>query len=290
MLTPTAAIQTRIRNLIGATPAAFVRIDGGYTPALRWTFQAGGVRLFVKVATTPMTAGMLRSEVQAYINLRAGFMPDFVGWDDDPAHPLLIIEDLSDAVWPPPWTPDRVDQVRAQIAMMHRTPATLAPFAGLHGAHDGNWAAVAADPAPFLGLRLVTPAWLDLALPLLLTAEERCTTGGAALTHWDLRSDNICITSRGVKFVDWAEACLSNPELDLGFWLPSLAAEGGPSPEQILPDRPQVAAWVAGFFAARAGLPSIPDAPRVRQVQRQQLAPALAWAVHALDLPQPDAV
>lgn len=290
MLKPTVAIQARIRSVTGAAPSAFVRVAGGYTPAVRWTFDAGGVRLFVKVATTPVTVGMLRREAAAYTTLRADFLPAFYGWDDDDFHPLLIIEDLSRAAWPPPWTPKMVDHVLAAIAMMHGTAAALAPFAGLHGARDGNWAAVAADPAPFLALRLATPAWLDRTLPLLLDAEERCTTAGAALTHWDLRSDNICITPRGVKFVDWAEACLSNPELDLGFWLPSLAAEGGPSPEQVLPDRPEVAAWVAGFFAARAGLPPIPDAPRVRQVQLQQLAPALAWAVHALDLPAPNAV
>jgi hypothetical protein len=80
---------------------------------------------------------------------------------------------------------------------------------------------------------------------------------------------------------------VSNPQLDLGFWLPSLAYEGGPAPERILPDAPEVAAWVAGFFAARAGLPGISDAPRVRLVQRQQLATALPWAARALGLPLP---
>ncbi|MGI8639393.1 MAG: sensor histidine kinase [Pyrinomonadaceae bacterium] len=61
--------------------------------------------------------------------------------------------------------------------------------------------------------------------------------------------------------------------------------EGGPEPEKILPDAPEVAAWVSGFFAARAGLPEISDAPRVRLVQRQQMETALPWAVRALDLP-----
>jgi len=41
----------------------------------------------------------------------------------------------------------------------------------------------------------------------------------------------------------------------------------------------------AGFFAARAGLPEISDAPQVRTVQRQQLETALPWAARALDLP-----
>lgn len=97
----------------------------------------------------------------------------------------------------------------------------------------------------------------------------------------------MCITERRALFVDWNHACLSNPQLDLGFWLPSLAYEGGPAPEHILPDAPDIAAWVSGFFAARAGLPGIPDAPQVRLVQRQQLATALPWAARALGLPPP---
>ena len=87
--------------------------------------------------------------------------------------------------------------------------------------------------------------------------------------------------------IDWAEACCGNAALDLGAWLPSLAFEGGPLPEQLLPDRPEIAAWLCGYFAARAGLPTIPDAPRVRQVQREQLGTALPWMVRALALPPP---
>jgi aminoglycoside phosphotransferase (APT) family kinase protein len=133
----------------------------------------------------------------------------------------------------------------------------------------------------------VDARWLDGALPLLIRHEEQCSTDGESLTHWDLRSDNICVTETGAIFVDWNCACVSNPRLDLGFWLPSLAYEGGPAPERILPDAPGIAAWVSGFFAARAGLPGINDAPRVRLVQRQQLATALPWVARALDLPPP---
>jgi aminoglycoside phosphotransferase (APT) family kinase protein len=148
-----------------------------------------------------------------------------------------------------------------------------------------GWLAVADEPAPFLSLGMVDSEWLERALPVLLPHEESCPTTGDSLCHWDLRSDNICFEADRVLFVDWNHACLSNPRLDLGFWLPSLAYEGGPAPEEILPDAPEVAAWVSGFFAARAGLPAIPDAPHVRGVQRRQLETALAWAVRELDLP-----
>jgi hypothetical protein len=170
---------------------------------------------------------------------------------------------------------------------VHNTKVALESYAQVHGVRSSHWQAVAADPEPFLALGIADARWLERALPLLIRQEERCSTDGESPTHWDLRSDNICITERHALFVDWNCACVSNPALDLGFWLPSLAYEGGPEPERILPDAPDIAAGVSGFFAARAGLPGISDAPRVRLVPRQQLQTALPWATRALDLPPP---
>jgi hypothetical protein len=50
-----------------------------------------------------------------------------------------------------------------------------------------------------------------------------------------MRSRIKRLIGQRVVFVDWNLACRSNPELDLGFWLPSLAYEGGPAPERLLP-------------------------------------------------------
>jgi aminoglycoside phosphotransferase (APT) family kinase protein len=171
------------------------------------------------------------------------------------------------------------------IAEMHGTRAPLPLYSAVHGDRTPGWREVAANPTSFLSLQIASANWLDEALPILTKAEEACDPSGAAVTHWDIRSDNICIARHGAKLVDWPEACLSNPKLDLGFWLPSLAYEGGPPPEAILGNEPEIAAWVSGFFAARAGLPMIPDAPLVRRVQREQLSTALPWAIRALQLP-----
>ena len=83
---------------------------------------------------------------------------------------------------------------------------------------------------------------------------------------------------------------MGNAVLDVAFWLPSLELEGGPKPDAVLPSGPgvaELAALVAGFFAARAGLPPPSGAPTVRGIQLAQLRPALAWACRALGLPQP---
>jgi thiamine kinase-like enzyme len=243
--------------------------------------------VFAKVSTTPLTTAFLRREIRMYTLIHGSFLPRVIAWDDDPTEPILIIEDLSTQLWPPPWDAQRVDRVLEQIHAMHTTKANVEPFAVVHGERMPGWHSVAADPQPFLALGLASEQWLQTALPLLLTYEAQCPTDGECLAHWDLRSDNMCITATQAVFVDWNLACLSNPRLDLGFWLPSLAYEGGPPPEQILSDAPDVAAWVSGFFAACAGLPQVPDAPRVRLVQQQQLETALPWVVKALDLPPP---
>jgi hypothetical protein len=64
--------------------------------------------------------------------------------------------------------------------------------------------------------------------------------------------------------------------------LPSLRLEGGPQPWEVLPDARGLATVVAGFFAARAGLPPPAGAPAVRDFQLRQLEVALPWAAREL--------
>lgn len=283
---PAPEIAARVERMLGWAPNTWRRVHGGYTPAARFAVAAGNRTGFVKIATTKTTAWQINREIVAYAGISGRFVPRLLATDPDPETPILIIEDLSHATWPPPWDDRTVGMVLDTIAEMHATPSTLA-HGGLLVGRDAGWPTIAENPVPFLSLGLVTAEWLDKALPALIAAETACVFRGEALTHLDLRSDNLCITADGVKIVDWAEACRSAPDVDLGFLLPSLAYEGGPLPDAIQPNRPDIAAAVSGFFAARAGLPDIPQAPFVRRVQREQLSTALPWAIRALDLPPP---
>ncbi len=276
--------RCRIAELVGDVPTSFKRVSGGYTATARWTFRAGDRSFFAKIGTTEHTRTELRHEIAAYEAIRGDFMPSRIAGQDHETAPILILEDLSSFRWPTSWLAGDVDAVLATLARVHGETADLPTFAQRHGRLP-NWHVVADDNRPFLSLGLVSERWLKGALPVLLDAAARCQTAGGSLTHWDVRSDNICIRGGKAKLVDWNNACLSNPRLDIGFWLPSLAFEGGPNPESLLPDEPEIAAFVAGYFAARAGLPEIEDAPFVRRVQKEQLGPAMAWAVCALDLP-----
>jgi hypothetical protein len=268
-------------------------IHRGYTPALRLRVHLrDGSTVFIKCATTDLTAGWLRREYTVYAALDAPFMPRMLAWDPgdqaDDSCPFLVLEDLSGAHWPPPWSARRIEQVVQVLASLAQYSVPGLEPIEAESLVSRGWPEVARDPQPFLALRFATRAWLDQALPALLAASRPEALQGDSLLHTDVRSDNICFVGERVVLVDWNWTCLGNPIFDLAAWLPSLEAEGGPPPETFLPHEPEPAAVISGYFAGQAGLPIIPDAPRVREVQLQQLRSALPWAVRALGLPPLD--
>lgn len=277
-------ILKRAGRLIGCEIYPIHRAQRGYTPAFRAVCESEKGRVFVKAGVTPLTADFVRREISIFERMSFDFMPNVVAMDATSEIPILVIEDLSDASWPPPWDDRLVGQVVETIHRMHTQSAAIETFHDTLGIGESNWEEVAADPAPFLNLGIVDSRWLESSLSALLEAESKCRVDGNELCHYDLRSDNICLTKSGVKFVDWNAACMADGSLDLGFMLPSLEFEGGPRPEAIMPGRPDVAARVAGFFAMRAGLDLIPDAPFVRKVQKEQLSTALPWVIRELEL------
>ena len=197
--------------------------------------------------------------------------------------------------WPPPWRPGDVEAVRETLRDLSGRSIPGVHRLGEDGIFQLGWREVLADPGPFLGLGLATPAWLEAAGPTLLAAQRAAKIVGDDLLLCDVRSDNLCLrddpSAPGrprVTIVDWNWACLGDARFDVAFWLPSLAWEGGPAPESILPDAGDYAALVSGFFARQAGLPPIPEAPRVRWIQQVQLSTSLPWAVRALGLPPLD--
>ena len=260
-------------------------VGRGYTPAIRRIASlADGRTVFVKAATNAYTTTALRDEQRIYDQLDAPFLATRLAFEDS-EQPVMILEDLSAAHWPPVWREGDVAAVRATMAAVAATP--VSGISNIKRDDFIGWRDVASDPAPFLQLGLVSARWLTRALPILIAAEDAAEFSGTALLHADLRSDNLCLRRGQVILIDWNFACLGSPDIDIAFWSASLAAEGGGVPEDLLPNAPQLAALVSGFFAARAGLPTIPQAPRVRHIQQVQLATALPWAIRALTLASP---
>jgi hypothetical protein len=285
----TPDLRYRLQNLANKRIDQVRTIQSGYTPAQRLQIAFDDdTTCFAKIGTTPHTAQALRQENQVYQALQGSFLPQYLGWDDHPASPILLLEDFSHAFWPPPWNKTRVNQVLAALSQMWASSLPDVPaMVDMMRIWDG-WQQVAENPAPFLALGLATEDWLKQSLAILLELNTAEVVDGRSLLHFDLRSDNICFSQGRAIIIDWNLVCRGNAKVDLGFWLPSLEAEGGPQPEQLLPDAGEIAGLVSGFFAARAGLPTIQNAPRVRHIQLVQLKTALPWAARALDLPPLD--
>lgn len=282
--------EERVAELLEGRIVGRRKALGGYTPAERWIVELDdGRSVFVKAAVNDLTAGWLRKESRLYRELRAPFMAELLGWVDEGGRPMLILEDLSEAHWPPPWTDGHVEAVvRAMTEVAAIPPPSWLPASSLAEYVADGWARVAEDPAPLLRTGLIERGWLLRALPSLVEAAARAEISGDRLCHFDVRSDNLCFRSDGsVVLVDWNFAEVGNPRLDLAFWLPSLALEGGPRPESVLPDADGEAAVVAGYFASRCGEPPIPDAPGVRDMQKRQLGVALHWACRELGIAVP---
>jgi hypothetical protein len=256
-------------------------VSRGWSRNEHWTIACtDGTRAFLKVASLEPSPQWVRDEVHVYECVDGPFMPRFLGWEDG-EEPLLVLEDVSvGARVPPPWEEGDVEAVLAalQEAAAAEVTGELPPLGSLAGWHD-----VARDPAPFLSLELVSPGWLESALPVLLDASDRTPLEGDSLVHCDVRSDNLCLREGRAVLFDWNHACIGNATLDVAFWLPSLKLEGGPDPQEVGGD--EFAVVVAGFFAAHAGLPPPEGAPLVRGFQRAQLEVALPWACAVVGLP-----
>jgi hypothetical protein len=271
-----------LERLLRARVRQRERIEsGGYGRVnAHWRVELDdGRSVFVKHALTPEAEAWLRTEQLVYEHVRGSFMPGYFGGSDD----LIVLEDLTQADWPPPWTRERVEVVLAALAELRRArlPPGLPRLADLREVLLG-WPAVAGDREPLLSTGACSREWLEDALPRLLQATAEVELDGDDLLHLDVRSDNLCFRDGAAVLVDWNHASAGNGLFDVAFWLPSLRLEHGPEPWEVLPDAGPLAAAVAGFFAARAGLPPPPGAPMVREFQLRQLEVALHWAAREL--------
>jgi len=275
---------------VGARPISsqYVRGSGYGTNTAKWSAELDdGRRVFVKHALDERATEWLRDEAKVYRVVTASFLPSFVAFHDD-EQTFLVIEDLSDAYWPPPWSAHQIAMAMTTLDRVHATkpPPGLPVLDDLRAQLNG-WPTVADDPHPFLATGLCTPKWLEQALPSLSRSSAECELGGDAFLHLDFRSDNACFRGEQMLIVDWNLAHVGNPLIDAVAWAPSLRLEGGPEPWELIPDSAGLSSLIAGFFAARAGLPPPPTAPTVRDFQRRQAAVALPWAARELGLRAP---
>ena len=285
---PSPSVLERIQKLMASPPVEWRTLRKGHTAAETWLMRfESGKSAFVKHATDEQTTSWLKSERAVYRAVQGDFLPDLLGWDGGD-FPILILEDLSHAGTVPPWTEDAIERVFALLEVLARTklPNSFRSLTDYPEPFDG-WHQIARAPAPFLRLGLVSPRWLDAALPALLKAEAAADLSGDSLVHTDLRSDNIFFHRNLTMLIDWNWACRGNPKFDLVSWLPSLHTEGGPKPWEFTVDEPNLIALQAGYLAHRVATPPH-DNESIRRLQEKQLRSALPWAAKALGLPPLD--
>jgi hypothetical protein len=283
-------VADRLREAVGRSVAAARRATGGHARNERWIvrFTDGG-SVFVKIGPTAALARDLRVEHRVYSELAAAFQPRLVAWDDAPERPMLVLEDLSSARWPPPWSDRDVARVLATLddVSASRVPPWVPPLEEMRAQLSG-WRRVADDPQAFLALGLCSRAWLETWIASLAAAEAAADLSGDSLLHVDVRSDNICFRDDRALLVDWNRVHRGNRNFDVARWLVSLHAEGGPLPESVYRAPGSLLALVSGYWASVAGLAPPQSGSTIRPVQRRNLRAAMAWAARTLELPPPD--
>jgi hypothetical protein len=270
---------------------------GGWTTNERWSLNlADGRRAFVKMAPNVVMARFLRDEHRHLSLFEGDVRCEILAWEDG-EQPILVLEDLRDARWPPPWEPSDVDRVLRALERVWSLPSDGLPSSDRLASTFDGWRSIAADRTGFLSLGIASGEWLDACLPALVEAERAATFDGDDFIHMDIRSDNMCFVGGHprppgagdrVVLVDWNWAVRGSRTFDLACWLPSLRLEGGPLPEEVAPGLGDLAAAIAGFFAKNAPLEPPPTAPHVRRFQLRQLRIALRWACRELGLPEPE--
>jgi aminoglycoside phosphotransferase (APT) family kinase protein len=147
-----------------------------------------------------------------------------------------------------------------------------------------GWQRLLAEPLPGLDAWSVRNAAALAQLEALAPEAAH----GDTLLHFDTRADNLLVTEERIYVVDWPHARLGQAWVDLVFFAPSVAMQGGPPPEELIARHPAArradpaaltaaVASVAGFFTHRSLQPPPPGLPTVRAFQAAQGAVARAW-------------
>ena len=291
-----AALQERF----GAEVAEVQPQVHGFSPAVvAGVVFENGDRAFVKAVCpemNPNSPAMYRTEARAARLLPPEAHAPKLLWDYDGRWVALAFE-LVDGKTPElPWRQCDLDRVLAALGEIAHalTPSpTDAPCVtvqlgrSFHAWRDAT--TTGAGEKAIGELALVEP-WAARNIERLagLEASWEEAAKGSTLVHADVRADNVLLTEDGVVFVDWASPCVGAPWLDLLFFLPSVAMQGGPQPAEVFERQPlgaraprdaatSVLCALTGYFVWKSLQPAPPGLPTLRAFQRAQGIAAAAW-------------
>jgi len=279
-------LRQRVEETVGQQAVAWERPDTGMSLAHRFvvTFE-GGMRVFVKAATTEKTAAQLRNERLALMHA-PGLAPAEIAWIDEiSGFPALLTEALN-GHWPAShkgidWRPGDIGAVLASLSRLQAIapPEGLAPPPAFSVT---DWPGVGARVVGTALESVASAGWFERNAAVLASAEGALDRSGTVFVHGDVRSDNICLMPHGPRFVDWSSAHAGSPDADLALFLPATHLEGGPAPFEVFPGGGRWAVAQAGATLSFALDESGPH--WLRRIARWLTAIDLDWAVASLGL------
>lgn len=271
---------------------------GGFSPGVAARVRcADGTRYFVKAASAELNPDAPRfhrqeADVLAGLDpLIAGGqlpVPRLRGTAESGSWFALIADDVAGCQPTLPW---REAELGLVLAALDRLAAALTP------APVTVPAVTEYLEADFTGWRTLSQtgddridAWSRARLPDLAALETAWAghAAGGTLLHADIRADNLLLTGNGVVVVDWPHACRGAAFVDLVFFAPSVAMQGGPSPSELLamsrtgrtasPEAlTAVVCALAGYFTERSLRPAPPGLPTIRGFQAAQAEVTRRW-------------
>ncbi|WP_044640477.1 phosphotransferase [Risungbinella massiliensis] len=313
-------VRREIENYLGSPVIKAYRVFGGFGPSA--TFRLileDGRTIFAKGAgkgSTSVNWSGVEWEEWVYQNIEVirPLSPAYFGSVKTKEWHLLFLEDLTTSHKVPPWTEELAIKAVHDIAKFHLCGIAEEKKVKsiITRNYDSSWKLIKDNRdelSQFLALfkenSEMAKDWLHDVIDILIATESEAMRSDQpwGLIHCDIRSDNLCFQNRKLVLFDWAVLCSGPLILDIIFFFPSVMGEGGPSSERLLPEYKKImekggiifpdfaeraaTAFMAGFFAGRAGKPPIPGLPRLRQIQRLQLRIALQMVAKTLNLPKP---
>ncbi|GAA0589604.1 aminoglycoside phosphotransferase family protein [Kribbella sandramycini] len=271
------AVRAWVDRALGSAVVSATTQRGGFSPgAAARLVTASGRRAFVKAVgpeLNPKTPSLFRNEitaVQAIGPLAAA--PRLLDVYDDGSWVALLFEDISGRLPAHPWRQydaDRVlDALDTLTEALDPSPWPDAPVAAVRSIEFlSRWDNVLADG-------LDVPEWVAGRvdeLAELSRAAVAVMAAGKALSHWDLRADNLILTEDRVYFIDWAHPALAPRWTDTVI----LQADMRDSPVRLpaLPDDPAITGFIAAVAGGQwwgAAQPAPPNLPTMRGWQREQ--------------------
>jgi hypothetical protein len=180
-------VEAYVRSLVGTLGDRWYAVDAGHTDAMKW--RVGGA--FVKASDRPPARSQIDREARTLAALDGSFSPRVIGAAVRSGWSILVLEDLAEAHWPPPFPGDGVQLLAALKAL-----ATTAPPPHLRRRPPGRpnglyWTRLADEGSALEGKGICSRAWLKDAVATLETAETRARLDGEHLVHGDVWAGNI---------------------------------------------------------------------------------------------------